>query len=163
MFVKSLYICLHLFICCILGTPFIMHDSLLRSCGFIVSLAVEPSKAFDFHALTIHLVLSLVVNCMVILGVLVWYLYGTIFSMMIGPCMLFMTFRIWSWLKALVNCFVRLTMIHRVGSNLSDCWFFGEVLLGFGMCRWGIAVCFPLSSVAAGLVHNTSNHVIVRK
>ena len=45
------------------GTPFIMHDSLFSSCGFIVSLAVEPSKAFDFHALTMCLALSSVVNC----------------------------------------------------------------------------------------------------
>ena len=132
------------------GTPFIMHDSLFSSCGFIVSLAVEPSKAFDFHALTMRLALSSVVNCMVILGLLVWYLYGTIFSMMIGPCMSFMTFRSWSRLNglALVNCFVRLTMIHREGLKLADWWFFGEMLLGFGMCGWGVAVCFPLSSMA---------------
>ena len=49
----------------------ILHDSLFNSCGFIVSLAVEPSKAFDFHALTMRLALSSVVNCIVILGLLV--------------------------------------------------------------------------------------------
>ena len=105
-------------------------------CGFIVSLAVEPSKAFDFHALTMCLALSSVVNCNGDLRfaslIFVWYYF------LYDDWSMYVVYDFSNLVLveglALVNCFVRLTMIHRVGSKLADWWFFCEVLLGFGVC-----------------------------